>query len=185
MEGQNQHFNLWNLPSCIPAQPDERIYGPGPWDSDWRGGPGSGGAGQDGKHLPPLRAGLGDPAVAKRLSADAPSSDASAKSRRMTARSVSNSFDVCGAGFTICQQLRPGHAVHLSRTAKFHPALLSKRNRLRRYSCGIHARNSLSHSLPGPIASRAFRRDGTSAANPMSPITIRSTSLVALLTACD
>ena len=45
--------------------------------------------------------------------------------------------------FVICQQLRPGHAVHLSRTANCHPTLLSKSDRLRRLSVGIHRRSSL------------------------------------------
>jgi hypothetical protein len=45
--------------------------------------------------------------------------------------------------FVICQQLHPAHAVHLSRTANCPPTLLSKSDRLRRLSVGIHRRSSL------------------------------------------
>src|SRR5271165_2721446 len=58
--------------------------------------------------------------------------------------------------FVICQQLSPGHAVHLSRTADCPSARLSKSAPLPPLSCGIHPLSSLSHLLHGRGAFRLF-----------------------------
>jgi len=84
-------------------------------------------------------------AVAKRLSADTASSDASAESRAITGPQLVQFFfrRLVSLNFITCQQLRPGHAVHLSRTEDCPSARLSKSDHLRPLSCTKRIRKKI------------------------------------------
>src|SRR5258708_25840274 len=83
--------------------------------------------------------------VAKRLSADTASSDASAESRAITGPQLVQFFfrRLVSLNFITCQQLRPGHAVHLSRTEDCPSARLSKSDHLRPLSCTKRIRKKI------------------------------------------